>query len=91
VSTILQERPSETGCERVHSAPTPRPLQEPLQGGGGHPTGAGGDHGDGGGGRRQWPLLPALAAAGLVGALLTFLGMLTQIWANMAGAQLPGA
>jgi hypothetical protein len=26
-----------------------------------------------------------------IGALFTFLGILTQIWANMAGTQLPGA
>jgi hypothetical protein len=26
-----------------------------------------------------------------IGALFTFLGILTQIWANMAGSQLPGA
>lgn len=27
----------------------------------------------------------------LVAVLLTYLGMLTQIWANLSGAQLPGA
>lgn len=27
----------------------------------------------------------------LIGALFTFLGILTQIWANIAGTQLPGA
>jgi hypothetical protein len=26
-----------------------------------------------------------------IGSLFTFLGILTQIWANMVGTQLPGA
>lgn len=40
---------------------------------------------------REWPLVPAIVVAVLIGALLTFLGMLTQIWANLAGSQLPGS
>ncbi|MGH2787178.1 MAG: hypothetical protein ACRDJV_04615 [Actinomycetota bacterium] len=62
---------------------------------------AGGDGHDGGeflgrGGDRpspqkEWPLVPAVIVVTLIGVLLTFLGMLTQMWANMAGAQLPGS
>ena len=51
-----------------------------LPGGGGRPAGRG-----------SWPLVPALVVIVLLAALLTFLGMLTQIWANLAGSQLPGA
>lgn len=61
----------------------------------------GGDGHDGGevlgrgGGRpspqKEWPLVPAVIVVTLIGVLLTFLGMLTQMWANMAGAQLPGS
>lgn len=64
----------------------------PEQGGDGH---RGGEVLDRGGGRPsppgEWPLVPAVIVVVLVGALLTFLGMLTQIWANLAGAQLPGS
>lgn len=37
------------------------------------------------------PLGLAITLIVLVAALLTYLGMLTQIWANLSGAQLPGA
>jgi hypothetical protein len=67
------------------------PLQ-PLRPGGGDGDG----RRPGGGGDRPaprggWPLLPALLVIVALAALLTFLGMLTQIWANLAGSQLPGA
>jgi hypothetical protein len=91
VTTTLLERRQEVGGggqEQPRPA-APRPQPQPSRPDGGGPAGTGGGGGDGG--RRQWPLLPALLAAAVVGALLTFLGMLTQIWANMAGAQLPGA
>lgn len=62
------------------------------QGGGGRD---GGDLLDRGGGRpspqKEWRLVPAIVVVVLIGALLTFLGMLTQIWANLAGSQLPGS
>jgi hypothetical protein len=64
----------------------------PEQDGDGHD---GGDLPDAGGGQpspsREWRLVPAVVVAVLIGALLTFLGMLTQIWANLAGSQLPGS
>lgn len=41
--------------------------------------------------RRNMPLGLAITLIVLVAALLTYLGMLTQIWANLSGAQLPGA
>lgn len=48
--------------------------------------------GDGGGEPRgNWPLALALVVVVLLAALLTYVGMLTQIWANLSGAQLPGA
>jgi hypothetical protein len=65
---------------------------EPLRHGGG--DGDGRLPGGGGGrpaGRGSWPLVPALMVIVLLAVLLTFLGMLTQIWANLAGSQLPGA
>lgn len=71
-----------------------------LVGGEEVPEQGGGGDGDGGflyrGGdrptpHREWPRVPAIVAVVIVGALLTFLGMLTQIWANLAGAQLPGS
>jgi hypothetical protein len=52
------------------------------------------EEGDGGGGgdpRGNWPLALAVAVVVLLAALLTYVGMLTQIWANLSGAQLPGA
>jgi hypothetical protein len=59
-------------------------------------NGGGGDAGggpqDGGSGLpRDWPLVPAVIVAALLAALLTLLGMYTQIQANLAGSQLPGA
>jgi hypothetical protein len=47
----------------------------------------------GGEGPRPDPL-PAWVAVTIVvvvAIILTYIGMLTQIWANMSGAQLPGA
>lgn len=49
------------------------------------------DGGDGREPRRNLPLGVAVTIIVLVAALLTYLGMLTQIWANLSGAQLPGA
>jgi hypothetical protein len=40
---------------------------------------------------RAWPVVPAVVVTGIIAALLTAFGMVTQIWANMAGAQLPGS
>jgi hypothetical protein len=54
----------------------------------------GGPHGDGGGPpapARAWPVIPAVIIVGIIAALLTALGMLTQICANLAGTQLPGS
>lgn len=52
----------------------------------------GGPPDDGGSGpRREWHLVPAVVVAALLAAVLTLLGMYTQILANLAGAQLPGA
>jgi hypothetical protein len=39
----------------------------------------------------QLPLWLAITVVSLLAIGLTYLGMLTQIWANMSGAQLPGA
>ncbi|OLT00132.1 hypothetical protein BJF90_07595 [Pseudonocardia sp. CNS-004] len=48
--------------------------------------------GDGrGGGRAPLPVWLAVTLVVLVAIGLTYLGMLTQIWANLSGAQLPGA
>ena len=40
---------------------------------------------------RAWPVVPVILVTGIIAALLTAFGMVTQIWANMAGAQLPGS
>ena len=40
---------------------------------------------------RAWPVVPAVVVIGIIAALLTALSMLTQIWANLSGAQLPGS
>jgi hypothetical protein len=80
--------------------PRARPLEdlsgvvvtpEPMRHGGGGDGPLPGGGGDGPAGRGSWPLLPALIVIVLLAVLLTFLGMLTQIWANLAGSQLPGA
>lgn len=55
---------------------------------GGEFLGRGGDRP---GPQKEWPLVPAVIVVAAICALLTFLGMLTQIWANMAGSQLPGS
>jgi hypothetical protein len=66
-----------------------RALEE---GGGGRDGGEFLDRGgDGPRPQKEWPLIPAVIVVTLIGVLLTFLGMLTQMWANMAGAQLPGS
>jgi hypothetical protein len=60
-------------------------------GGGGGGNG-GGPHDDGGAEpNREWPLGPAILVVALLAALLTLLGMYTQIQANLTGAQLPGS
>lgn len=41
--------------------------------------------------RRGVPRVLAVLITAAVAAGLTYLGMLTQIWANLAGSQLPGA
>jgi hypothetical protein len=53
----------------------------------------GGDGGGRGDGRRPGPLPVWLAVTVvvLVAIGLTYIGMVTQIWANLSGAQLPGA
>lgn len=71
---------------------TPEELEKLVAGGDGGDAGPSSD--EAGGGRapqKQWPLIPAVVVVVAVGALLTFLGMLTQIWANLSGAQLPGS
>lgn len=68
-----------------------RALEE---GGDGHDGGGflgRGGEGDRPSPQKEWPLVPAVIVVVLIAALLTFLGMLTQIWANMAGSQLPGS
>jgi hypothetical protein len=50
-----------------------------------------------GGGRGDWrrpgslPVWFAVTVVVLVAIGLTYIGMVTQIWANLSGAQLPGA
>jgi hypothetical protein len=47
---------------------------------------------DGGTGRPEpIPVWFAVTVVVLLAAGLTYIGMLTQIWANLSGAQLPGA
>ncbi|MGH3343052.1 MAG: hypothetical protein ACRDPK_09255 [Carbonactinosporaceae bacterium] len=58
--------------------------------GGGH-GGHGGHGGDRGPAPREMPRGIAVALVVALAALLTFVGMLSQIWANLSGAQLPGA
>lgn len=59
--------------------------------GGNGDAGAGGRGGGSGRDRRSLPAGVAIAAVVALAVLLTYLGMLTQIWANLAGSQLPGA
>lgn len=73
-----------------------KPRTQPVRrAAGGHSGGIGAgavSHNGGGSGRhREWPLAPAVVVAALLAALLTLLGMYTQIQANLAGAQLPGS
>ncbi len=69
----------------------PRTKARPRHaGGGGAPAGKS-PNGGGPDPRRDWPLVPAVLVAVLLAALLTWLGMYTQILANLAGAQLPGS
>lgn len=75
-----------------HHAAPPRPAPRRHAGDGGGDNPARLAHGGRGGGDRQsLPVGVAVALIGALAALLTYLGMLTQIWANMAGAQLPAA
>ncbi len=71
--------------ERTRRART-RPRLPPRDGAGERPPTEGGS-----GARRDWPLVPAVLVVALLAALLTWLGMYTQILANLAGAQLPGS
>jgi hypothetical protein len=50
-----------------------------------------GTGGPGGGRPDPLPVWLAVTVASLVAIGLTYLGMLAGIWANMSGAQLPGA
>lgn len=70
--------------------PSPDARQAEIPSGTVPPAGGRDGRGDG---RRPDPL-PAWLAVTLVVLLaigLTYLGMVTQIWANLSGAQLPGA
>lgn len=55
----------------------------------GHTTG--GWDGNGPASHDGWPLWLAVTVTVLLAVVLTWLGMVTQIWANLTGAQLPGA
>lgn len=77
----------------LESKPGARPkpaLQAGHNGGGGDSGGCWQGRG-GWGFHREWPLVPAIVVAVLLAALLTFLGMYTQIQANLVGSQLPGS
>jgi hypothetical protein len=77
--------------EKAPSAPRV-PRGASGRGGGRDPGGGGGRHGgERSRFRREWPLPLAVVVVVLLAALLTWLGMYTQIRANLAGAQLPGA
>jgi hypothetical protein len=89
--TAVLERPPSTS-----EAPTSAPREaSPSSGSAGRPPRrADGGGGGGRGPRRRSEALSILVAAVItaaIGALFTFLGILTQIWANMVGTQLPGA
>jgi hypothetical protein len=71
--------------------PRTKPARRAAGGHGGGVRAGGVSHGGGPGPRRDWPLAPALVVVALLAALLTLLGMYTQIQANLAGSQLPGA
>lgn len=71
----------------VLTKPVSRRSDAPPAGGG--PSGDGA--GDRGRPRRGWPAGLAVLVTAALAALLTYVGMLTQIWANLAGSQLPGA
>ena len=83
----------EPGARRLEDLDDLRVASAPPRHGGGDGDGRlpGGGGGDRSAARGGWPLVPALLVIVLLAALLTFLGMLTQIWANLAGSQLPGA
>jgi hypothetical protein len=89
--TVVLERPPST-----HEAPTSAPREaSPSTGSAGRPPWHRDGRGGGGRGPRgrseAWSVLVAALITAAIGALFTFLGILTQIWANMAGTQLPGA
>ncbi|MGH3329560.1 MAG: hypothetical protein ACRDPT_17510 [Streptomycetales bacterium] len=64
----------------------------PTDGDGDGPDGrAAGYGGEGSPAPRGVPRGIAVVLVVLLAGLLTFFGMLSQIWANMSGAQLPGA
>ncbi|MPZ60834.1 MAG: hypothetical protein GEU93_05965 [Propionibacteriales bacterium] len=81
----------------------PLPLLREFHGdswrrGRGVPCGAGGDRGGDagpgggrGGAQGEWPVWLAVIVVVLFAAMLTLLGMATQIMASLAGSQLPGA
>lgn len=77
-------------------SPTERCEPRPAAAGAGPPP-RGPRQGGGGGWRwrrgrsEQYSIWFAALVTALIGSLFTFLGILTQIWANMAGSQLPGA
>ncbi|MPZ96204.1 MAG: hypothetical protein GEU96_15155 [Propionibacteriales bacterium] len=76
---------------RIH-----RPVNKPHRtgpgpyGGGGHRPG-GDSEGRPRRPRRNWPVWAAVLVTVLLAAALTVVGMVAQILANLAGAQLPGA
>lgn len=82
-------RPADTTPD-VRRVTIPARPAAALRGG----SGDGGSANDGGGSgrpRQGLPLWLAVTAIVVIGSLLTTLGMFSQILANLAGSQLPGA
>lgn len=86
-TTLLERPPAPPPKEREPVAATGGAGRPPRRGGSG---GGGGGRGPRGRSGQHSIWFSALVTA-LIGALFTFLGILTQIWANMIGSQLPGA